>query len=379
MLWWATTVVIQVLFLFLTFFRPVEWHITFGWLPLSPLMTGVLAVLTLAVFSRTRAPWVFFGVTAAMALFFAYGFEPHVSLVGLWFLLVVSGIAMFSVIPLRWAASAAGGLTLAFTIGSMTVRGTTVFHLIPLLMAGAMAIALFAGQMNYARRRLLNSTRQRAVEAEHTREAVAAQRVAEQRLATARDLHDVVGHELAVISIHARVAANEMGRDPDGARRTLDLIHESVARVIAEINELLHELRADRVVLAGGSVRERLHQLTSTLRAGGLSVDVHIDDDLPPADPALDATVYLIMEEALVNAYKYGARGLAATARVSWDGRLVTVSVVNPIASHRSGVPHRGLGLIGIQERARGLGGTSATTLEHGLFKLQVEIPRVLN
>lgn len=375
-MWWSLTLLIQGAFLFLTFFQPREWQIAFAWLPVAPVMSVVLVLLTLSVLLRSRAPWVPFGGALALALAFAFGFEPRVSLVGLVLLMTVSGAAVFSTMTMRAAVATASIAVAVFVAGVVLVRGTTVFHLIPLLMATSMAIALTIGQLLTARKRLLSATLRRAAEAERTREALAATRVAEQRLATARDLHDAVGHELAVINLYARVATEALGSAPENARDSLLLIEQSAARIMDEIRELLNELRrSDARVPPTASIRETLPRLAATLSAGGLRVELELAEDLPDLSAAVDEAVYRIVEEALVNAYKHGRAGEPVRAAITAGPLSVRLAVTNPVTAVAAPGASRGFGLLGVEERARALGGSSRSAVEGGVFALRIDIP----
>jgi signal transduction histidine kinase len=374
--WWSLSLLIQGGFVFLTFFQPRDWQIAFAWLPLAPVMSVTLVLLTLLILLRSRAPWILFGGTLALVLAFAFGYEPRVSLVGVLFLMTFSGALAFSTVSMRTAVATASGAVAVFTVGVVVVRGVTVFHLIPLLMGMSMVIALAVGQLMTARKRLLSSTLRRAAEAERTREALAATRVAEQRLATARDLHDTVGHELAVINLYARVASEAVGSEPGSARDSLLLIEQSAARITDEIRELLNELRrTDAPLPASSSIRETLPRLAATLSAGGLRVDIGPAEDLPILPAPVDEAVYRILEEALVNAYKHGEAGEPVHAAITADARSVRLAVTNPVAEDAGPASSSGFGLIGVEERARALGGSSLVTVEDGVFALRVDIP----
>lgn len=374
--WWSVTLAMQCGFLFLTFVRPVDFYIAFSSWAVEPFVTVMIAVVALSFLLRTDAPWFFFGITAACAIGFAYGFEPRASLIGLLFALIVSGSAAFSVAPWRRALLVAILTYVAFAAGIAISRGISILHLVPMLMAAAMTISLFAGQMTYARRQLIESTKRRAEEAEQTREALAATKVAEQRLATARDLHDVVGHQIAVINLHAGAARRAVLDAPEEALNSLAIIEQSAASVLTEIGELLRDLRDGRVDDVEGisHTGELLPRLVDTLVAGGLPVEFEVDSDLPKLSRQVDAAVYRILEEALVNAYKYGLSGSPARVRVEWDGHDVQLHVSNPT----DGRPSRastGLGLKGIMERAESLGGRATATAGPRDFELRVNIP----
>jgi signal transduction histidine kinase len=195
----------------------------------------------------------------------------------------------------------------------------------------------------------------------------------EEQLRMAQDLHDGVGHGLAVIAMQAGVALHVLDRDPDAARRSLEAIRDTST-------EALDALRAEISALAGSVPRTPrrgladLADLADRVRATGLAVDVQRSG--PAVPPAVDEAAYAIVQEALTNVLRHaGARRVAVQVdaaealrvTVTDDGRGPTPPAVEP---------GEGMGLRGMRERAETLGGRcSVGPGPDGGFAVAVELP----
>jgi signal transduction histidine kinase len=208
-----------------------------------------------------------------------------------------------------------------------------------------------------------------------------AQRVAraatEEQLRMARDLHDGVGHGLAVIAMQAGVALHVLDRDPDAARRSLEAIRDTST-------EALDALRAELSTLAGpgsgsGPRTPRrgladLAGLAERVRATGLTVDVRRSG--PAVPPAVDEAAYAIVQEALTNVLRHaGARRVAVEIDAAEALRL-TVTDDGRGPTPLTDEPGEGMGLRGMRDRAEALGGRcSAGPGTDGGFAVAVELP----
>ena len=187
----------------------------------------------------------------------------------------------------------------------------------------------FVGDSVAARRAYL------AAEAEQARQAgvIEAQRVRqtlrEERMAIARELHDVVAHGLTVISVQAGVGRRLAGRQPDQAESTLRTIEETARTAQEELRVVLELLRdGDRqsAELAPAPGLGDLEALAETLRAAGTPVELHTTGSDRRLSPALELTVYRIVQEALTNVAKH-APGARATVELAVTAEGVSVVV----------------------------------------------------
>lgn len=205
---------------------------------------------------------------------------------------------------------------------------------------------------------------ERAERAEATREALAHQRVAEDRLAIARDLHDAVAHQIAVINLHAGVAGSALRERPDDAEHSLAVIRQASRTVLTQIGDLLATLRDPGSPGTGpGAVPVGLAQLDDILRqfrGHGLDVTVRRLGEARELPAAVDVVALRVIQEALTNAHKHGVEHRAHVVLEYLPDRL-HVTVVNPVPARVTGAA-AGHGLTGARERVEAVRGT----LTHG-------------
>lgn len=207
------------------------------------------------------------------------------------------------------------------------------------------------------------------------RERAAQDAVAEERSRLARELHDIVSHNLSVVVLQAGGARAQGDHAPAG---TLEKIERSSREALVEMRRLLGVLRdrPDNAELAPQPGVAQLGTLAATMRTAGLPVELTIDgnhDDLPPA---LDLSAYRIVQEALTNTLKHAG---ATHARVEIRRRpdALTIDVVDdgPGNTHRepSGTGH---GLVGMRERVALFGGNlEAAPRPQGGFAVHARLP----
>lgn len=244
-------------------------------------------------------------------------------------------------------------------------------------LASIVAFAAAAGDATRARRATLAAYAERALRAEQSREAEARHRVAEDRLAIARDLHDLVAHQIAVINLNAGVASRAVRDRPDDAEQSLRVIGDAARSVIAEIGDLLALLRTSgdepRAVSAPAGL-QRLDALIDLFEQHGLRVEQHRDADAATVEPHVGAVAYRVIQEGLTNAHKHGADGSVLLTTVA-DESALTVTLENR-ADARPGVPAPGHGLTGMRERVAAIGGTLDAAVTDGWFRLVARLPR---
>jgi signal transduction histidine kinase len=212
---------------------------------------------------------------------------------------------------------------------------------------------------NYVR--LQREFEQRALDVLASRDAETTQRIVEERLRIARDLHDLVGHEIAVLGIHLGVAEVNLPVEAVATRSALESARENVQSVLAETQRILHVLRdpaGDEQAHASAPVADfaRIPELVSTYRDAGM--DVRMELCSPPAgiNPEVSTAAYRVIQEALTNAQRHGSGPTSLT--VTDEDHVITIAVSN--ANGRSDparVGHRGYGLVGMRERVASAGG----------------------
>lgn len=186
----------------------------------------------------------------------------------------------------------------------------------------------------------------------------------EERLRIARDVHDVVGHSLAVITMQAGVALHLLDKErsaqprPDRVAESLEAIKDTSREALAELRTTLEVFRSDsdepRSPLPGLA---RLDALLDGVRAAGREVTLirEESDDLQAVPAAVDQAAFRIIQESLTNVVRHAGAG-DATVRVSRDAGMLTVEVSDD--GPATSVPLDGNGIRGMRERARAVGGT---------------------
>ncbi|WP_405513045.1 sensor histidine kinase [Streptomyces canus] len=225
---------------------------------------------------------------------------------------------------------------------------------------------------------------ERALRAEATKEEEARRRVAEERLRIARELHDVIAHHIALITIQAGLADRFLRGRPDQAEVALGHIRDAGRMVLDELGPLLHVLRQSGDEKDEAQPTDpvpglsRLEALLESLAAAGLSVR-HRQAGHPRSLPtAIDLAAYRVIQEGLTNAHKHGATA-EADLLLDYEPDELCIHITNlpqispSPASAATGTGH---GLTGMRERAHAVGGSlSAGTDADARFRLTVHLP----
>jgi signal transduction histidine kinase len=348
------------------------------YVPLALLVACViLASLPIGLRRRWPLP-VLVVVTGATAVLAICGSSP----LGVGILLALAGYSVVTQrsrhLALRAIVGAEAALGGAIVVGLLAFDTAAFGVLIPLV------VAWFVGDSVAARRAYLaaqaEQVRQAAViEAERTR-----QTLREERMAIARELHDVVAHSLTVISVQAGVGRRLAGRQSDQAETTLRTIEETARTAQEELGVVLGLLRdgdgrgAD---LAPAPGLDDLEALAATMRASGTPVELHIAGADRQLSPALELTAYRIVQEALTNVAKH-APGAQATVRLAITPQSVSIVVedhggtASQGASEPPSRPGSEHGIVGMRERVAAFGGSlSAALLPDGGFRVTAVLP----
>ncbi len=222
-------------------------------------------------------------------------------------------------------------------------------------------------------RRYRDSSEQAVRSAVLAAEARTRQEVSEERLAIARELHDLLAHNLSVMNVQTGAALHLLHTDPDAAEAALTEARTAGKSVLDELSELLGVLRHDEgAPLQSVPTVERIPALIDTMRSAGLDVSWTVSGQPVQLAPAVSLAAYRIVQEALTNAAKHGEG--RANATVEWTDATVAVEISNPVAGgvDSSGGGH---GLIGMRERAESNGGSLDVTTDGNVFKVLATLP----
>jgi signal transduction histidine kinase len=215
----------------------------------------------------------------------------------------------------------------------------------------------------------------RAHRAEQTREQEAQRRVIDERLRIARELHDVVAHHIAVISVQAGAATHVLERRPDQVGPVLAHIREASDLVLKEISSVVGVLRNsdEQANTEPAPGLSRLPDLLGALQAAGFTVRNQLRGEPRELPAMVDLAAYRIVQEALTNAHRYGDG--RAVLLVEYAPSGVILEVTNDIRPDRD-TEGTGYGLLGMRERATAAGGTvTAGPLGDGRFRVHAVLP----
>jgi signal transduction histidine kinase len=319
----------------------VRWHL---WLVLP------LAALLL----RRRHPLVTLGVVLVSLAVEAFLRSPIL----LEPLLLVAVYTVAAIIDWRRSLPAAGA-TVAVLLATSAVPGgaLTLHELVTALVAvgAAYVVGIYAG----TRAAHIEALRARAAHLDRERELLAQRAVAEERVRIARELHDVVGHYLSLITVQAGALQTQL--DPaDPASRTVRTMARTGRQALDEMRSLLGVLRLGSVEAPGHApqpVLDELPTLIAQARAAGLPVELCVEGDRRPLPAGVDVCAYRIVQEALTNVMRH-ARPTRCEVLVRYGRATIELRVTDDGGGGSVEAPVKpGHGLIGMRERAALFGG----------------------
>jgi signal transduction histidine kinase len=205
-------------------------------------------------------------------------------------------------------------------------------------------------------------------------EQIRAAAVRAERDRIARDLHDVIAHSISSMVVQTAAAQDLVSADPDRAGALLADVADTGRRALSETGRLLHALRDenDELGLRPAPGLAELPELVEQFRSRGLEVDADLPDPVPTVPAGVDVSAYRIAQEVLTNALRYAADRTVAL-RVALTGSELSIRTAN--ASHGHAGTGSGLGLLGVAERVKVLGGTLRHEHAGGRFELEAVVP----
>jgi signal transduction histidine kinase len=224
---------------------------------------------------------------------------------------------------------------------------------------------------------IARNRRERAVQVAQSRQEETRRRVTEERLRIARELHDVLAHNISMINVQAGVALHLLDERPDQARPALTAIKQASKEALAELRSVLGVLRQVDEPTDGSRAPApslaRLDDLVSRSAATGLEVRPSVEGEVRPLPAPVDLAAFRIVQEALTNVVRHaGAR--TATVAVRFEPDAVSVQVDDD-GTGGDGSPG-GSGLEGMRERAESVGGTvEAGPRPGGGFRVLARLP----
>ncbi|MFG2968265.1 sensor histidine kinase [Streptomyces sp. NPDC048288] len=258
-------------------------------------------------------------------------------------------------------------------------------------------VALLTVALAHARRRWQTAVGERGWLLERERESATEAAVAAERDRIARELHDIVSHNVSLMVVQASAAREVLGTMPDEAATALRAVEDAGRGAMTDLRHLLGLLapaqNGDDTVAAGAVPGpdlapqpglDRLGRLVDRISFAGLPVEVRLSGEPRPLPQGIDVTAYRIIQEALTNALRHGDGGKAEVT-VRYAEQALRVEVLNTGPSVLTGTavpaprPYRagtGRGLIGLRERVAVYGGDlDARRRLGGGYRVRARIP----
>lgn len=329
----------------------------------TPLETLLIAVGCVGLFVRRRVPW----LSVALAL-------PSIVIAGTLF---VGLVALYSIAAWdqhRWRVIAAGvlgfGANLSLIVGQLAIADLLVVVPYSLLSTAApIALGLFVRTNRLLAQRVRDLEQSRASE-----ERLAAEELlATERRRIAREMHDVVSHQVSLIAIQS--GALQVTSTDRRATEIARTIRALAARTLDELRDMVITLRSPEDQMTPLAPQPTIADVPELIAGSGVDAEVSLDlpDDLPAS---VQRAVYRMVQECLTNIHRHapGARA-TITGRVDRQVEIVVTSTAGTApAAEISSAKH---GLIGLRERAELLGGTlTAGPTDEGGYSVRLYVPR---
>ncbi len=320
-----------------------------GWQPLK----AAALLLTLPLAWRRRQPLLVFGLVIMGAVI---AIRP------------VEYVGFVSVMIAAYSVGAYGRYRL-LSLGVLLLTATAILvvfgGVLPPIpdVAGPYLVLLplwLVGDALHAWRLRAATSENRVTRLEREQEQATQAAIAAEQARIARELHDVVAHNVSVMVVQAGAARHVLHASPDQATEALLAVEASGREAMTELRRLLGLLSHDaEVALAPQPGLEQLTALVRRVRAAGLPVEPRIEGQPQPLPPGLNLAAYRIVQEALTNALKY-AGGARTEVVLTYRQDELKVEVLDEgpgVPAHARETP-RGRGLIGMRERVSLYGGT---------------------
>jgi signal transduction histidine kinase len=345
--------------------------------PDGPLWFDVLAVIgfTAPLFLRRRFPF-----KAPFAIYVVFGVISFIDrmLIPSSFVAFVAALSGLVLIGMyRERSRAVAGLVIvqgiALIVGHNDPTQTGGDYI---WLAIVFAVAWTVGFGLGAKFREVDEAKERAARAEREREEQARLAVADERARIARELHDVVGHSVSVMTVQASAVRRLLEHDQDKEREALLVVERTGREALAEMRRMVGVLRRpeEAPALAPQPSLEQLDRLVEQAREAGLPVELRVEGAPVQLPAGVDLTAYRLVQEGLTNALKH-ARAEHAEVLVRYSDGHVELTVSDDGTGGGDG-DKGGHGLVGMRERVSVYGGElEAGPRPGGGYRLRAKLP----
>lgn len=267
-------------------------------------------------------------------------------------------------------------VVLGWTLIGVFVQDVPEFSLFSSL--AVLGFPFLVGRESYFRQQQMVELETRAVQAEHHREQEAADAVTRERVRIARELHDVVAHEITVMTIQSAAARRVLATSPKQAESAIQSAEEAGHRALTEVRRLLGMLRTtDPRTTRPQPGLASLDSLVEQMNDAGLPTKLSLTGEIRPLPLGVDVNAYRIIQESLTNTLKHGGPDARAEIKVGFDREALTIEVADDGRGAASSRPESpGQGLVGMHERAALLDGAlRAGPRPGGGYRVNARIP----
>jgi signal transduction histidine kinase len=300
------------------------------------------------VFRRRYPDWVLISVMAITFLYLLLDYPrgPNFLLILIaFFIAVVQGRRFIA-----WAVLASEFVLfpwLPYLLGNEPApTSTRLFGL-----AGWLLVLVTIAEITHIRQQRLMRAREEEVR----------RRASEERLRIARELHDVLGHNISLISVQAGVALHLMDKQPEQARVALSVIKDVSKDALRELRSVLDVLRQinEEPPRSPAPGLASLSELVSRASEAGLRVHTSISGDIKRLPTSVDLAAFRIVQEALTNVMRHSGQS-TSSVQVTCNEQELTLQIDNEVSVGKESLRPlngTGQGILGMQERAVALGG----------------------
>lgn len=272
--------------------------------------------------------------------------------------------------PLGLAIAVGGAIIVVY---NDPLRTAGEFVSVPLLFA----IVWVAGYALRTRTAQAEQADARAERLADERERTAKVAVADERVRLARELHDVIGHSVMVMTVQASAVRRLLKPEQHRERESLITVEQTGREALAEMRRLVGVLRnpEEAPSLAPQPSLSYIDRLVEHARETGLSADVVVEGDPVVLPGSIDLTAYRLVQEGLTNTIKH-AEAHRAKVHVRYAPEYVEVEVCDDGRGIRGAADHGGHGLVGMRERVSIYGGElEAGPRREGGYRLWARLP----
>lgn len=278
---------------------------------------------------------------------------------------VIGGLS--AIFVLLWTAL--GAITLE-SVTAVAIATTTIATVTPFLI----------GREMRTRRERAEELRQKVADAEREREESARRAVEEERARIARELHDVVAHQMTVMTIQAEGARRIADGSDPRVREALDTIKATGHSALAEMRRvvgLLRETDSQSAELAPLPRLDDLRSLVEQVSSAGVPVDFTVNGSARQLADGAELSAFRIVQESLTNVVQHGGPGVSANVEVRYGDESLDVVVEDDGRGAAAGPSNGGgHGLVGMRERVSVLGGSfEAGPKPGGGYRVHASIP----